>query len=83
MLALRDKFEIKGADASRLAQYITPRDIKKCEVGQAMYAPLLDFDGGFINDPVMLKIAEDHYWFSLSDSDATFMGARNSNWSEL
>ena len=62
--------EIKGPDASILAQYITPRDIKKCAVGQAMYAPLLDFDGGFINDPVMLKIAEDHYWFSLSDSDA-------------
>ena len=39
--------EIKGPDASRLAQYITPRNIKKCEVGQAMYAPLLDFDGGF------------------------------------
>ena len=62
--------EIKGPEASKLAQYITPRNIKKCEVGQAMYAPLLDFDGGFINDPVMLKIAEDHYWFSLSDSDA-------------
>jgi len=62
--------EIKGPDASKLAQYITPRDIKKCNVGQAMYAPLLDFEGGFINDPVMLKLAEDHFWFSLSDSDA-------------
>ena len=62
--------EIKGPDASKLAQYITPRDINKCNVGQAMYAPLLDFEGGFINDPVMLKLAEDHFWFSLSDSDA-------------
>ena len=62
--------EIKGPDASKLAQYITPRDIHKCNIGQAMYAPLLDFQGGFINDPVMLKLAEDHFWFSLSDSDA-------------
>ena len=62
--------EIKGPDASKLAQYITPRDINKCKIGQALYAPLLDFEGGFINDPVMLKLADDHYWFSLSDSDA-------------
>ena len=62
--------EIKGPDASKLSQYITPRDIHKCNIGQAMYAPLLDFQGGFINDPVMLKLAEDHFWFSLSDSDA-------------
>ena len=62
--------EIKGPDASKLAQYITPRDVHKCNIGQAMYAPLLDFQGGFINDPVMLKLAEDHFWFSLSDSDA-------------
>ena len=35
-----------------------------------MYAPFLDFKGGFINDPVMLKIDEDHFWFSLSDGDS-------------
>ena len=64
------QIEIKGSDASKLAQYITPRDVHKCNIGQAMYAPLLDFQGGFINDPVMLKLAEDHFWFSLSDSDA-------------
>ena len=64
------QIEIKGPDASKLAQYITPRDIHKCNIGQAMYAPLLDFQGGFINDPVMLKLAEDHFWFSLSDTDA-------------
>ena len=64
------QIEIKGPDAPKLAQYITPRDVHKCNIGQAMYAPLLDFQGGFINDPVMLKLAEDHFWFSLSDSDA-------------
>ncbi|HJM71066.1 MAG TPA: glycine cleavage T C-terminal barrel domain-containing protein [Gammaproteobacteria bacterium] len=64
------QIEIKGPDASKLSQYITPRDVHKCNIGQAMYAPLLDFQGGFINDPVMLKLAEDHFWFSLSDSDA-------------
>ena len=62
--------QIKGPDAEALSQFLTPRNIKKCLKGQAMYAPFLDFKGGFINDPVMLKINEDHYWFSLADGDA-------------
>ena len=62
--------QIKGPDAEALSQFLTPRNIKKCSKGQAMYAPLVDFKGGFINDPVMLKIDEDCYWFSLADGDA-------------
>ena len=56
--------QIKGPDAEALSQFLTPRNIKNCSIGQAMYAPFLDFKGGFINDPVMLKIDEDCYWFS-------------------
>ena len=62
--------QIKGPDAESLLQFITPRNIKKCTVGQAMYAPLLDFQGGFLNDPVMLKLAEDFYWLSIADGDS-------------
>ena len=62
--------QIKGPDAESLLQFITPRNIKKCSVGQAMYAPLLDFQGGFLNDPVMLKLAEDFYWLSIADGDS-------------
>ena len=62
--------QIKGPDAEALSQFLTPRNIKKCSKGQAMYAPFLDFKGGFINDPVMLKIDEGLYWFSLADGDA-------------
>ena len=62
--------QIKGPDAERLSQLLTPRNIKKCAKGQAMYAPFLDFKGGFINDPVLLKIDENCYWFSLADGDA-------------
>ena len=62
--------QIKGPDAEALSQFLTPRNIKKCSKGQAMYAPFLDFKGGFINDPVMLKIDDHCYWFSLADGDA-------------
>ena len=61
--------QIKGPDAEAFAQFLTPRDIKKCPIGQAMYTPLTDFKGNLINDPVMLRIAKDCYWFSVSDGD--------------
>ena len=69
-VACERQVEIKGPDAEALSQFLTPRNIKKCSTGQAMYAPFLDFKGGFINDPVMLKIDHEHYWFSLADGDA-------------
>ena len=62
--------QIQGPDAEALSQYLTPRNVKKCSIGQAMYAPFLDYEGGFLNDPVMLKISEDCFWFSLADGDA-------------
>ena len=61
--------QIKGPDAETLSQFLTPRNIKKCSIGQAMYTPLTDFNGRLINDPVMLKIEKDCYWFSVSDGD--------------
>ena len=64
------QIQIKGPDAQALSQFLSPRNIKKCSIGQAMYAPLLDFKGGFLNDPVMLKLAEDCYWFSIADGDS-------------
>ncbi|MDA9653108.1 glycine cleavage system protein T [Pseudomonadota bacterium] len=61
--------QIKGPDAEALSQFLTPRNIKKCSIGQAMYTPLVDFKGGLLNDPVMLKIDADCFWFSVSDGD--------------
>ena len=61
--------EIQGPDAERLIQWMTPRDIGSCEKGQCMYIPITDVDGGLINDPVLLKLSEDHFWLSIADSD--------------
>jgi aminomethyltransferase len=69
-VACERQIEIIGNDAQKLAQYITPRDVKQCSQGQVMYTTLTDFNGGILNDPVMLKLAEDHYWFSLADGDS-------------
>ena len=61
--------EIAGPDAARLVQWMTPRDISTARVGQCLYVPLVDETGGMINDPVLLKLAEDRYWLSIADSD--------------
>ena len=63
------QIEVSGPDAARLVQLITPRDISKAKLGQCLYAPLVDDSGGMINDPVILKLAEDRFWISIADSD--------------
>ena len=61
--------EITGPDAARFTQYLSCRDLSKCQVGQCKYVLITDQDGGIINDPILLKLAEDHYWLSIADSD--------------
>lgn len=61
--------QLKGPDAARLAQLMTVRDLSNTQIGQGLYAPLVDANGGMVNDPVIQKIAEDTYWFSVADSD--------------
>ena len=61
--------EINGPDAKLLTQLLTPRDLRAAETGQCLYAPLIDEDAGMLNDPVILKLAEDRYWLSIADAD--------------
>jgi aminomethyltransferase len=37
---------------------------------QCKYAPIIAPTGGIVNDPILLRLAEDHFWLSLADSDA-------------
>ena len=61
--------EITGPDAARFVQYMSCRDLSTCQVGQCKYVLITDQDGGIINDPILLKLAEDHFWLSIADSD--------------
>lgn len=61
--------EIMGADAAYLTQLMTPRDLSKATVGQCLYAPMIDDQGSMLNDPIILKLAEDRFWLSIADSD--------------
>jgi aminomethyltransferase len=62
--------EISGPDGLRFAQLLTPRDLSKCQVGQAKYVLICDSDGGIVNDPVLTRMDENTFWFALASSDA-------------
>ncbi len=68
-VAVERQVEITGPDAAAFTQLLCPRDLSTCEVGQCKYVILVDDDGGVINDPILLKLAEDHFWLSIADSD--------------
>lgn len=61
--------EISGPDAAEFVQFLTPRNMSKCAVGQCKYALITAADGGIVSDPIILKLAEDRFWLSTSDSD--------------
>ena len=71
-VAVERQVQIKGPDASKFVQMMTPRDLSNMKVGQCKYVILTNQFGGILNDPVMLKVEEDCYWFSLADSDILF-----------
>jgi len=68
-VACERQVEIRGPDAGRLTQMLTPRDLSTMTVAQCFYTPMVDETGGMLNDPVTLKIADDCFWVSIADSD--------------
>jgi len=68
-VAVERQVEITGPDAARFTQMLTPRDLSKMAVGQCKYVLITNADGGILNDPILLRLAENHFWISLADSD--------------
>ena len=67
--AVQRQLEISGKDSSKLVQMMTCRDLSKAKEGRCYYCPIIDNKGGIINDPVVLKLSDEKWWISLSDSD--------------
>ena len=68
-VAVERQVEITGPDAYKFVQLLTPRDLSKLAVGQCKYVLITNHEGGILNDPVLLRLAENHFWLSLGDSD--------------
>ena len=81
-VAVERQVEITGPDAYKFIQLLTPRDLSKLSVGQCKYVLITNNEGGILNDPVLLRLAKNHFWLSLADSDVLFWAqgvAVNSN----
>lgn len=68
-VAVERQVELAGPDAGRLAQILSPRDLSKCKIGQGKYVALCNHHGVLVNDPILLKLADDRHWLSIADSD--------------
>ena len=68
-VAVERQVEITGPDAYKFIQLLTPRNLSKLAIGQCKYVLITNNDGGILNDPVLLRLAENHFWLSLADSD--------------
>ena len=68
-VAVERQVEITGPDAYKFIQLLTPRDLSNLSIGQCKYVLITNNEGGILNDPVLLRLAENHFWLSLADSD--------------
>jgi glycine cleavage system T protein len=68
-VSVERQVEISGPDGFEFTNLLTPRDLSQCAVGQGKYVVITDEQGGIINDPVLLRLGENHFWLALADSD--------------
>ncbi len=68
-VSVERQVELRGPDAARLMQMLTPRDLRGMLPGRCFYVPIVDETGGMLNDPVAVKLADDRWWISIADSD--------------
>lgn len=71
-VAVERQVELRGPDAAKLMQMLTPRDLRGMLPGRCFYVPIVDETGGMLNDPVAVKLAEDRWWISIADSDLMY-----------
>ena len=68
-VSVQRQVEVSGPDASRFMQLLTPRNLENLSAGQCKYILITNAQGGILNDPVLLKLAENHFWMSIADTD--------------
>ncbi|WP_158540184.1 aminomethyltransferase family protein [Rhodosalinus halophilus] len=63
--------EIRGPDAEKLLNFVFTRDVAKTRVGRCSYQIACYEDGGMILDGVLVRLAEDRFWYGQADGDLT------------
>jgi glycine cleavage system aminomethyltransferase T len=68
-VAVERQIRVRGPDAEAFVDFVITRDATKIPPMRARYVILCNDKGGILNDPVLLRLADDEFWFSVSDSD--------------
>jgi glycine cleavage system T protein (aminomethyltransferase) len=63
------EIEVRGREALALVQHVTINDASKLKLGQAQYSALLYEQGGFVDDILVHKVADDHYFLCVNASN--------------
>lgn len=68
-VAVERQIQVIGSDAAKFVDLVITRSVDKISPRTARYVILCNQYGGILNDPVLLRLSDDEFWFSLSDSD--------------
>jgi len=75
------EIEVRGRHALDLVQHVTVNDASKLKLGQAQYSALLYGHGGFVDDILVHKVRDDHYFLCVNasnqDKDYEHIAANN------
>ena len=71
-VAVERQIRVAGPDAEDFVNYVITRDAARIQPMNGKYVILCNEKGGILNDPVLLRLSENEFWFSLSDSDVMF-----------
>lgn len=58
--------DVHGPEALSLVNYVAVNDASRLRLGQAQYSALLNADGGFIDDILVHKVSDDHYFLCIN-----------------
>jgi aminomethyltransferase len=61
--------EVRGPDAECLLNLVFTRDVSKTKVGRCSYQVACYHDGGMITDGVLVRLAEDRFWYGQGEGD--------------
>jgi aminomethyltransferase len=63
------EIEIRGPEALNLVDYVSCNDASKLKTGQAHYSGLLYDHGGFVDDILVHKVDDDHFFLCVNASN--------------
>jgi glycine cleavage system T protein (aminomethyltransferase) len=63
------EIDIHGPEAGRLTDFVTTNAVMKLKTGQIHYSGLLYEHGGFVDDILVHKVADDHYFLCVNASN--------------